>query len=78
MIDSHGMLPDMLSYDPSKPVGYPNGRLRTDHIIANRLHMLSNGKFPPDGLKPHTDLLDGFPYLGTPHERPDPAPAQGN
>jgi len=77
VIDSHGMLPDVLSYDPSKPVGYPNGRLRTDHIIANRLHMLSNGKFPPDGLKPHTDLLEGFPYLGTPHETPDPAPAQG-
>jgi hypothetical protein len=77
VLDAEGLLPDMLSYDPSKPGGYPNGRLRTDHIIANRLHMLSNGRIPPDGLKPHTDLLDRFPYLGAPHEQPDPALAQG-
>jgi len=25
------------------------------------------GKIPPDGLKPHRDLLEEFPYLGTPH-----------
>jgi hypothetical protein len=74
-LDAHGLLPDVLTYEPAKPAGYPNGRLRTDHIIAQRLHMLSNGKIPPDGLKPHTDLLEGFPYLGTPHERTDPAPA---
>ena len=47
----------MLSFDPTKPGGYPNGRLLTDHIVAHRLKMLSNGKIPPDGLKPHTDLL---------------------
>ncbi|MGD9891019.1 MAG: DUF4331 family protein, partial [Dehalococcoidia bacterium] len=75
VLDGEGLLPDMLRYDPSKPAGYPNGRLLTDHIIANRLHMLSNGAIPPDGLKPHIDLLDRFPYLGTPHEQPDPAPA---
>jgi hypothetical protein len=78
VLDAEGLLPDMLRYDPSKPAGYPSGRLLTDHIIANRLRMLSNGTIPPDGLKPHTDLLDGFPYLGTPHEHPDPAPAQGS
>lgn len=77
-LDAHGILPDMLSFDPAQPVGYPNGRLRTDHIIAQRLAMLSNGKIPPDGLKPHTDLLGGFPYLGTPHANPDAAPTQGS
>jgi len=75
LIDAEGILPDMLSFDPAKPGGYPNGRLLTDHIVAHRLRMLSKGKIPPDGLKPHTDLLGGFPYLGTPHPHPDPPPA---
>jgi len=74
-LDAHGILPDMLSFNPGKPAGYPNGRLPTDHIVARRLSMLSKDKIPPDGLKPHTDLLTGFPYLGTPHPNPDPPPA---
>lgn len=37
---------------------------RADH----RLAFLSKGDIPPDGLKPHTDLLKDFPYLGTPHQ----------
>jgi hypothetical protein len=75
VIDADGLLPDMLSFNPAKPAGYPNGRLLTDHIVAHRLSLLSKGKIPPDGLKPHTDLLTGFPYLGTPHAHPDPPPA---
>ena len=75
LIDAEGVLPDMLSFNPSKPGGYLNGRLLTDHIVAHRLGMLSKGKIPPDGLKPHTDLLTRFPYLGTPHAHPDPPPA---
>ena len=69
-LDAEGLLPDMLNYNPTKSGAYPNGRRLTDHIIANRLHMLSNVKIPPDGLKPHTDLLTTFPYLGTPHATP--------
>ena len=49
LIDAEGILPDMLSFDPSKPGGYPNGRLLTDHIVAHRLAMLSKGKIPPTG-----------------------------
>jgi hypothetical protein len=75
VLDAHGILPDMLSFDPSKTGSYPNGRLLTDHIVAHRLAMLSKGKIPPDGLKPHTDILADFPYLGTPHPNPDPPPA---
>lgn len=75
VIDAEGILPDMLGFDPAKPGGYPNGRRLTDHIVAHRLAMLSKGKIPPDGLKPHTDLLSVFPYLGTPHAKTDPPPA---
>ena len=66
-IDEHGILPDMLSFDPSKPAGYPNGRVFTDDVINFRLSFLSKGDIPPDGLSPHTDVLAEFPYLGTPH-----------
>jgi hypothetical protein len=72
-----GLLPDMLRYDPTEPVGYPNGRTLTDHVVAARMAFLSDGKTPDDGLKPHSDLLTEFPYLGTPHENPAPIPAWG-
>jgi hypothetical protein len=68
-IDAHRILPDMLSYDPSKPAEYPNGRVFTDDVIDHRLAFLSKGEIPPDGLQPHTDLLKEFPYLGTPHPK---------
>jgi hypothetical protein len=66
-IDQEGTLPDMLTFDPSKPARYPNGRVFTDDVIDYRLGFLSKGDIPPSGLSPHTDTLDEFPYLGTPH-----------
>jgi hypothetical protein len=66
-IDEEGTLPDMLTFDPSKPAKYPNGRVFTDDVIDYRLSFLSRGDIPPSGLRPHTDTLEQFPYLGTPH-----------
>ena len=66
-IDAHAILPDMLSFDPSKPAKYPNGRVFTDDVIDFRLAFLTKGDCPPSGLKPHTDVLTEFPYLGPPH-----------
>src|SRR6476620_3027358 len=62
------ILPDMLPFDTSKPAKYPNGRVFTDDVIEHRLAFLSKGDIPPDGLKPHTDILKEFPYIGTPHQ----------
>jgi hypothetical protein len=36
--------------------------------------MISNNSVPSDGLGPHDDLLEEFPYLGTPHPNPPPPP----
>ena len=66
-IHAEGILPDMLTFNPSKPAKYPNGRVFTDDVINTRLAFLSKGDIPPTGLKPHTDVLREFPYLGTPH-----------
>lgn len=68
-IDSEGLLPDVLTFDPSKPAKYPNGRVFTDDVINYRIACLTKGACPPTGLKPHTDTLKEFPYLGTPHPK---------
>jgi hypothetical protein len=64
------VLPDILRYDRTKPAGYPNGRTLTDDVFSARFAWLSNGKIPPDGLKPHGDLMAEFPYLGVPNIYP--------
>jgi hypothetical protein len=74
VIDEAGLLPDMLRYDPGKAAEYPNGRALTDHVVAARLALISNNAIPHDGLGPHDDLLEGFPYLGPPHPNPPPPP----
>jgi hypothetical protein len=66
-IDNEGTLPDMLTFNPSKPAKYPNGRVFTDDVIDYRLAFLTKGDCPPSGLSPHTDTLTQFPYLGPPH-----------
>jgi hypothetical protein len=68
-IDKERTLPDVLSFDPSKPAKYPNGRVFTDDVIDYRLAFLTKGECPPSGLKPHTDILREFPYIGTPHQK---------
>ena len=68
-IDKEGTLPDVLSFDPAKPAQYPNGRVFTDDVINYRIAFLTKNECPPTGLKPHTDVLKEFPYLGTPHAK---------
>jgi hypothetical protein len=59
-------LPDLLRYDRTKPVSYPNGRKLIDDVFSYRFAWLTHGKLPPTGLKPHDDLMWHFPYLGPP------------
>jgi len=59
-------LPDWLVYDPTKPSGYPNGRRLTDDTADLLASLLTRGRITSDGIGPHTDLLDAFPYLGPP------------
>jgi hypothetical protein len=62
------LLPDVLPYQPGRQASYPsNGRALTDDAAAHFLTVLSNGKVTGDGLRPHTDLLAEFPYVGLPH-----------
>ena len=38
----------MLSFNPSKPAKYPNGRVFTDDVIDYRLAFLTKGDMPAD------------------------------
>src|SRR5262245_45053875 len=62
------LLPDRLSYDPMRPASFPtNGRTLTDDAADAFLVVLTNGKVTGDRVGPHGDLLNEFPYLGSPH-----------
>ena len=62
------LLPDMLSYDPTRPASFPNnGRTLTEDTADAFLAVLTNGKVTGDKVGPHIDLLTEFPYLGPPH-----------
>ena len=38
-----------------------------EDVIDVRVAFLTKNEAPPTGLKPHTDVMDRFPYLGPPH-----------
>ncbi len=62
------LLPDMLSYDPTRPASFPgNGRTLTDDAADAFLAVLTNGRVTGDKVGAHRDLLAEFPYLGPPH-----------
>ncbi len=63
------LLPDVLHYEPTRPASYPdNGRALTDDVVDFFLPLLTNGKVTRDNVRPHTDLLTEFPYVGAPHK----------
>jgi hypothetical protein len=62
------LLPDMLSYDPTRPASFPgNGRTLTDDAADAFLAVFTNGRVMGDKVEAHSDLLAEFPYLGPPH-----------
>jgi hypothetical protein len=60
------LLPDILPYDYSQATKYPNGRTLTDDLLDATLALITNGKVTSDLVGPHSDLLEDFPYLGSP------------
>src|SRR5882757_3251395 len=62
------LLPDVLSYDPTRRASIPvNGRTLTDDAADAFLAVLTNGRVTGDKVGAHSDLLAEFPYLGPPH-----------
>ena len=66
---AESMLPDVLPYDPTRSVAYPdNGRLFTNDVGDYLVAILTNGRVTEDKVGPHDDFLPEFPYVGPPHE----------
>jgi hypothetical protein len=62
------LLPDILSYHPSEPARFPdNGRTLADDVVDVFFSIYTNRNVT-DKVGPHRDLLDEFPYLGSPHK----------
>lgn len=61
-IEADGTLPDVLTYDPSRPAKYPNGRALTDDVVGYRRAFFAKRPNSPARLNP--ELLPEFPYLG--------------
>jgi hypothetical protein len=62
------LLPDLLSYDPTRPASFPdNGRTLTDDAADAFLARLTNGNVTEDRVGSHGDLLAEFPYVAPPH-----------
>lgn len=65
-IEADGTLPDVLTYDPSQPAEYPNGRTLSDDVVGYRVAFLTRRANPTRGLNPRNDFHPEFPYLGSP------------
>lgn len=75
---AQSLLPDVLSYDPTRPATYPtNGRALTDDVGDIFLSVFTQGKITEDMVGPHSDFLSDFPYLGAPHNAGQAAGGSG-
>jgi len=71
------VLPDMLHYDRNRPAHYPNGRVVTDDVYDIRMAFLTHGRVTSDGVEPHDDYLDEFPFLGIPNAQTEAGDSGG-
>ena len=60
------LLPDILTFDTSRPAGFPNGRRLNDDVIDTELGLITEGAVTTDCVPPDNMLLARFPYLGNP------------
>ncbi|MEH3142442.1 MAG: DUF4331 family protein [Mycobacterium kyogaense] len=65
-INAEGTLPDVLTYNPRKPAGYPNGRTLRDDVADYRSKFLTNGRTALTDFAPRQEFLPDFPYLCAP------------
>jgi hypothetical protein len=65
-------LPDVLPYDYTSALGYPNGRRLSDDTVDVFARLVTKGCSSPNRVTAHTDLLEHFPYLGPPHGSGEP------
>ena len=69
------LLPDLLTYDPSAPSGFLNGRTLSDDVIDIELDLLTAGGLTTDGVDANDrPFLGVFPYLASANGGPEVIP----
>lgn len=62
------LLPDVMTYDPAAPQGFPNGRRLPDDVIDIELQLLTGSSGATDGVDANDrTFLQNFPYLASPN-----------
>lgn len=68
------LLPDILTFDTSKPLNFLNGRALTDDVIDAELQLITGNPAASDNVSNDSTFLGAFPYLGAPNTAPAPTP----
>ena len=68
------LLPDILTFDTSKPLTFLNGRALTDDVIDAELQLITGNPAATDNVTNDSTFLTTFPYLGAPNTAPAPTP----
>lgn len=66
------LLPDILTFDTSKPLHFLNGRALTDDVIDGELQLITGNAAASDNVANDSTFLSGFPYIGAPNTAPAP------
>ena len=68
------LLPDILTFDTSKPLNFLNGRALADDVIDAELQLITGNPAASDNVANDSTFLGNFPYLGAPNTAPAPTP----
>ena len=68
------LLPDILTFDVSKPLNFLNGRALTDDVIDAELQLITGKPAASDNVANDSTFLSNFPYIGVPNTQPAPTP----
>ncbi len=71
------LLPDILTFDTSKPLNFLNGRALSDDVIDAELQLITGNPAATDNVANDSTFLSSFPYLGVPNTAPAPTPIAG-
>ena len=68
------LLPDILTFDTSKPWGFLNGRQLPDDVIDAELQLITGSSAASDNVANDSTFLGAFPFVGNPNTAPAPTP----
>lgn len=68
------LLPDILTFDTSKPWGFLNGRQLQDDVIDGELQLITGNSAATDSVANDSTFSTDFPFVGSPNTAPAPTP----